>query len=45
MSPVVTQTEKIIEARVIRPESMQINGNPSFPGWETFRLPSITSLL
>ena len=42
---VVIQTENIIEARVIRPESMLINGNPSFPGWGTFRPPSITSLL
>jgi hypothetical protein len=44
VSPVVIQTEKIIEARVIRPESMLINGNLSFPGWGTFPPPSTTSL-
>jgi hypothetical protein len=30
---------------VIRPESMLINGSPSFPGWETFRQPRIILLL
>ena len=37
------QTENIIEARVIRPESMLINANQLFPAWEIFRQPRITS--